>query len=134
MISSVIAIILALLLVARDVVARRRERRLLDELDRLRLQLKESDRLAALEQLRTLGVSLDVHADGLVIEGGAGRRLRSARIDAHGDHRIAMAFAIASLYADAPILIRDVENVGTSFPRFVQTARGCGLELDESGS
>jgi 3-phosphoshikimate 1-carboxyvinyltransferase len=44
-----------------------------------------------------------------------------------------MAFTIASLHADGPMLIRDVENVGTSFPRFVETARGCGLDLTETG-
>ena len=57
-----------------------------------------------------------------------------AEVDSHGDHRIAMAFAMASLYADGPMLIRDVENVGTSFPRFVETARGCGLDLVETGN
>jgi 3-phosphoshikimate 1-carboxyvinyltransferase len=40
-----------------------------------------------------------------------------------------MAFAIASLHSDAPILVRDVENVGTSFPGFLETACGCGLEV-----
>jgi 3-phosphoshikimate 1-carboxyvinyltransferase len=55
--------------------------------------------------------------------------LRAAGIDSHGDHRIAMAFTIASLLADGPLTIRDVENVGTSFPAFVETARGCGLDV-----
>ena len=84
------------------------------------LRLKESDRLAALEQLRTLGVSLDVHADGLVIEGGAGRRLGSARIDANGDHRIAMAFAVAGLASDDGVTITDPECVAVSFPGFFE--------------
>ena len=48
-----------------------------------------------------------------------GRRLGGGEIDSHGDHRIAMAFTMASLLADAAIRIRDIENVGTSFPGFV---------------
>ncbi len=97
------------------------------------LRVKESDRLAVMAAgLSANGVLHELAPDGIRIQGG--RRLSGAEVDSHGDHRIAMAFAIASLHADAPILIRDVENVGTSFPRFVETARGCGLELTETGS
>ena len=95
------------------------------------LRVKESDRLAVMAAgLTAVGVENELATDGIRIEGG--QRLRGAQIDSHGDHRIAMAFAVASLRADAPIEIRDVENVGTSFPRFVETARGCGLDLVES--
>jgi 3-phosphoshikimate 1-carboxyvinyltransferase len=96
------------------------------------LRVKESDRLAVMAAgLAATGVEHELAPDGIRI--GGGRRLRGAEVDSHGDHRIAMAFAIASLHADAPIAISDVENVGTSFPRFVETARGCGLDLVETG-
>jgi 3-phosphoshikimate 1-carboxyvinyltransferase len=95
------------------------------------LRVKESDRLAVMaEGLTRVGVSNELAPDGIRIEGG--RRLRSAEIDSHGDHRIAMSFAVASLIADGELTIRDVENVGTSFPGFVETARGCGLDLTQS--
>jgi 3-phosphoshikimate 1-carboxyvinyltransferase len=92
------------------------------------LRVKESDRLAVMaEGLTRLGVANELAPDGIRIEGG--RRLRGGEIDSHGDHRIAMSFAVASLICDGTIQVRDTENVGTSFPGFVETARGCGLEL-----
>ncbi|MET0279906.1 MAG: 3-phosphoshikimate 1-carboxyvinyltransferase [Steroidobacteraceae bacterium] len=92
------------------------------------LRVKESDRLAVMaEGLTRVGVPNELAPDGIRIEGG--HRLGAADIDSHGDHRIAMAFAVASLIADGELTIRDVENVGTSFPDFVGTARGCGLDL-----
>jgi 3-phosphoshikimate 1-carboxyvinyltransferase len=97
------------------------------------LRVKESDRLAVMAAgLSANGVDNELAPDGIRIQGG--QRLCGAEVDSHGDHRIAMAFAIASLYADGPMLIRDVENVGTSFPRFIETARGCGLDLIEIGN
>ncbi len=97
------------------------------------LRVKESDRLAVMAAgLTANGVVNELAPDGIRIQGG--KRLGGAEVDSHGDHRIAMAFAISSLYADGPMLIRDVENVGTSFPRFVETARGCGLDLTETGN
>jgi 3-phosphoshikimate 1-carboxyvinyltransferase len=92
------------------------------------LRVKESDRLAVMaEGLTALGVPNQLAPDGIRIEGG--HRLRGGEIQSHGDHRIAMAFTIASLLADAPILARDTENVATSFPGFVATARACGLDV-----
>jgi 3-phosphoshikimate 1-carboxyvinyltransferase len=92
------------------------------------LRVKESDRLAVMaEGLGRLGIAHEVYPDGLRIRGGT---LRGGSIDSHGDHRIAMAFAIASLRAAAPIEILDVANVATSFPDFVATARAVGLDLD----
>jgi 3-phosphoshikimate 1-carboxyvinyltransferase len=98
------------------------------------LRVKESDRLAVMaEGLTRLGVPNELAPDGIRIQGGAagGRRLTGGQIESHGDHRIAMAFTVASLLADAPIRIRDTENVGTSFPGFVATARSCGLQVRE---
>jgi 3-phosphoshikimate 1-carboxyvinyltransferase len=95
------------------------------------LRVKESDRLAVMaEGLARTGVPHELAPDGIRIEGG--HRLRGAQVDSHGDHRIAMAFTVASLLADAPLTIRDVENVGTSFPGFVETARACGLDVSVS--
>jgi 3-phosphoshikimate 1-carboxyvinyltransferase len=93
------------------------------------LRVKESDRLAVMaEGLTTLGIHCTLTGDGLTVEGG---RLGGGRIDSHGDHRIAMAFAVASVAASGSIEILDVENVATSFPGFPQLARSVGLLLEE---
>ncbi len=94
------------------------------------LRVKESDRLAAMaEGLASVGVQCELLPDGIRIQGG---RLRGGRIDSHGDHRIAMSFAMASVCADGPIEIDDVGNVATSFPGFPAAARAVGLLLEES--
>jgi 3-phosphoshikimate 1-carboxyvinyltransferase len=94
------------------------------------LRVKESDRLAVMaEGLGKLGVEHELLPDGIRIQGGAG--FRGGLIDSHGDHRIAMSFAMASLRANGPIEIEDVANVATSFPGFVPTARRAGLGLEQ---
>ena len=93
------------------------------------LRVKESDRLAAMaEGLAAIGVQCELLPDGILIQGG---RLGGGRINSHGDHRIAMAFAMASVRANDAIEIDDVANVATSFPDFPATARSVGLELAE---
>ena len=93
------------------------------------LRVKESDRLAVMaEGLARLGVEHELLPDGIWIRGGSG--FSGGVIDSHGDHRIAMAFAMASVRASGPLEIRDVANVATSFPGFVQTARSAGLQID----
>jgi 3-phosphoshikimate 1-carboxyvinyltransferase len=93
------------------------------------LRVKESDRLAAMAAgLQAVGIECQLLEDGLRIQGGT---VRGGRIDSHGDHRVAMAFAIASLVARADIEIDDVANVGTSFPGFPALARSVGLALQE---
>jgi prephenate dehydrogenase/3-phosphoshikimate 1-carboxyvinyltransferase len=93
------------------------------------LRVKESDRLAVMaEGLARLGVEHELLPDGIWIRGGAG--FSGGVIESHGDHRIAMAFAMASVRAAGPLEIRDVANVATSFPGFVQTARSAGLQID----
>jgi 3-phosphoshikimate 1-carboxyvinyltransferase len=95
------------------------------------LRVKESDRLAVMaEGLTRLGVECRLHDDGITIRGGSG--FAGGRIDSHGDHRIAMAFTIASVRAAGPIEIDDVANVATSFPGFPGLARGMGLALTEA--
>lgn len=98
----------------------------------LELRVKESDRLAAMAAgLGTLGVEHQLLPDGLWIRGAEG--LAGGTIDSRGDHRIAMAFAVAALRASAPIEILDVANVATSFPGFADTARAAGLGLETNG-
>ena len=93
------------------------------------LRVKESDRLAAMaEGLARVGVQCELLPDGIRIQGG---QLRGGRIDSHGDHRIAMSFAMASVRADGPIEIDNVANVATSFPGFPAAARAVGLRLEE---
>jgi 3-phosphoshikimate 1-carboxyvinyltransferase len=93
------------------------------------LRVKESDRLAGMASgLTTLGIECELLPDGLRLQGG---RMRGGRIDSHGDHRIAMAFAVASLVASGPIEIEDVANVATSFPGFARLARAAGLALED---
>jgi 3-phosphoshikimate 1-carboxyvinyltransferase len=99
------------------------------------LRVKESDRIAAMSQgLLALGVAHEVLPDGMRIEGRPdGAAFGGGEIASHGDHRVAMSFAIASLRASAPIRIRDVANVATSFPGFAGLARGIGLNIAEMG-
>jgi 3-phosphoshikimate 1-carboxyvinyltransferase len=94
------------------------------------LRVKESDRLAALEQLRLLGVDLTATADGLVIRGAGRRPLGAARIRAGGDHRIAMAFAIAGLASPDGVEIADPECVEVSFPGFFERLMACGARVE----
>ena len=92
------------------------------------LRVKESDRLAVMAAgLKTLGVDHTLLPDGIRIRGGQG--FSGGTVDSHGDHRIAMAFAIASLKASAPIRILDVANVATSFPGFVELAQSVGIRI-----
>ncbi len=95
------------------------------------LRVKESDRIAAMSAgFTALGVRHEVLPDGMRIEGrGEGPAFGGGVIDSHGDHRIAMSFAIASLRAAGNLLIRDVANVATSFPGFVALARAVGLDV-----
>ena len=93
------------------------------------LRVKESDRIAVMAAgLSTLGIDAEPRADGMRIVGGT---LGSGLIDSHGDHRIAMAFAVAALRCRGPLEIRDVANVATSFPGFAPLARRAGIAIDE---
>ena len=86
------------------------------------LRVKESDRLAVVaHHLTAMGAEVTENPDGLVIHGG--RPLRGARLSSHGDHRIAMAFAIAGLFAEGETVIEDAECVETSYPGFVEQLR-----------
>lgn len=92
------------------------------------LRVKESDRLAAMATgLRSLGVQVDETEDGATIHGGT--ELGSGTIESHGDHRIAMAFAIAGQLSNGEVRINDIANVATSFPNFDGIARTAGFNL-----
>jgi 3-phosphoshikimate 1-carboxyvinyltransferase len=87
------------------------------------LRVKESDRISAMaEGLRRLGVSLEEQPDGISIYGPAA--LRGATVDSKGDHRIAMALAIAGLVASGPTTIEDAGAAAVSYPEFFNQLRG----------
>jgi 3-phosphoshikimate 1-carboxyvinyltransferase len=90
--------------------------------DAAELRVKETDRIAAIAaNLRAMGVPVDEQPDGMRIVGGA--PLRGAVLPSHGDHRIAMAFAIAGLFASGTTVIEDTGCVATSYPGFADILR-----------
>ena len=85
--------------------------------DASELRVKESDRIrATVENLRAMGAEVEEYPDGLSV--GGRTRLRGARLRAHGDHRIAMAFTVAALIADGASELEGAESVAVSFPEF----------------
>ncbi len=91
------------------------------------LRVKESDRITAMaEGLRSCGIAVEVHRDGMTIEGG---RLKGAVVESFDDHRVAMAFAVAGAVAGDVISVRRCRNIETSFPDFVGTANSIGFNL-----
>ncbi|MBL4702188.1 MAG: hypothetical protein JKX85_13120, partial [Phycisphaeraceae bacterium] len=72
------------------------------------------------------GIDVEEFADGLTIMGG---EFSGGSIESGHDHRVAMAFSVASLRANAPIEITDCQNVATSFPGFVELANSTGLNI-----
>jgi len=92
------------------------------------LRVKESDRIQVMaDGLKICGVDATPTPDGMVIRNSA---LGGGTVDSHGDHRIAMSFAVAALRASASITIRDCANVATSFPGFVELAQQVGMYID----
>jgi 3-phosphoshikimate 1-carboxyvinyltransferase len=86
------------------------------------LRVKESDRIARLaEGLRRMGAAVEEFQDGLRVEGRSAGRLRGAKVDPAGDHRIAMALAIAALGAEGDTVIRNADCVAVSYPEFFAT-------------
>jgi len=92
------------------------------------LRVKESDRIAVMaDGLQRLGVQAHATADGMVIRGGG---LTGGDVHSHGDHRVAMAFAVAGLRAKQAIRVADCGPVSTSFPGFVEVAKRAGLKVE----
>jgi 3-phosphoshikimate 1-carboxyvinyltransferase len=88
--------------------------------DAAELRVKETDRIATIaENLSRLGVAVEVRRDGMTIPGRA--QFRAAELDSFGDHRIAMAAAVAALRASGPCTIRGAEAASVSFPEFYET-------------
>jgi len=96
------------------------------------LRVKESDRIATIAAgLRKMGARVEEFPDGLRVEGRSAGKLRGAKVEPAGDHRIAMALAIAALGAESDTVIRDADCVGVSFPEFfaiLERLRGKGAE------
>lgn len=90
--------------------------------DAKELRVKETDRIAAIAtNLRAMGGEVEEKEDGMIIRGG--RKLKGARLPSYGDHRIAMAFAVAGLFASGETVIEDTACVKTSYPNFEATLR-----------
>ena len=91
------------------------------------LRYKESDRIGVMASgLQALLISAIPQEDGIVIQGGL---INGGVVDSHGDHRVAMAFAIAGAVATSPVTIKNCHSVSTSFPNFVDTANKVQLML-----
>jgi 3-phosphoshikimate 1-carboxyvinyltransferase len=94
------------------------------------LRVKESDRIQVMaDGLSELGINARVQADGIEIDAG---QLGGGKVDSHGDHRIAMAFSVASLRANQNIEITNCANVDTSFPGFAELAQRVGVRVNNS--
>ncbi|WP_460813818.1 3-phosphoshikimate 1-carboxyvinyltransferase [Luteimonas pelagia] len=92
------------------------------------LRVKESDRITGMaDGLRNLGIRVDEYPDGAVVHGG---RIQGGGVDSHGDHRLAMAFAVLGQCAAEEVLVADVANVATSFPGFDAMAVEAGFGLE----
>jgi 3-phosphoshikimate 1-carboxyvinyltransferase len=90
--------------------------------DAAELRVKETDRIATIaENMRRMGVSIDLHPDGFDIPGR--QKFQPAELDSFGDHRIGMAFAVAALAAGGESIIRDAAAASVSFPGFYDVLR-----------
>ena len=100
------------------------------------LRVKESDRIQAMaDGLVATGVAAEALPDGMRIPGCVSDLVfQGGTVQSHGDHRIAMAFSVASLRTAGEIVIKDCANVATSFPNFVDLAHSVGLNLSETES
>ena len=91
------------------------------------LRVKESDRIAAMAHgMRRLGIDIEESPDGAVVHGG---RFSGGDVDSFHDHRVAMSLAMAATIAEDEVLIRDVDNVDTSFPGFRECVAGIGADV-----
>ena len=94
------------------------------------MKFKESDRIQVMaEGLDACGVAVETKPDGVTIEGGG---IRGGRVDSHGDHRIAMSFAVAGSASTHGVTIDRCSNIDTSFPDFAATAASVGFDLEQA--
>lgn len=100
--------------------------------DASELRYKESDRISTLcQELRTLGVEVKEAEDGFIVSGG---QITGGQVEAHGDHRLAMAMAVAGLVSQAPVCVEGSEIINESFPGFVDSLKILGAEVEERPS
>jgi len=94
-----------------------------------RLLYKESDRAAVLKtEFGKIGIAIQIEGDTMLIPGG---QVQGGRAEAHNDHRIAMALAIAGLSATQPVIIQGAECVAKSYPAFFDDLKSVGGNIDE---
>jgi len=97
--------------------------------DAAELRVKETDRIATtVSELRKLGAQIEETPDGFIVEGPT--PLHGARVDSHGDHRLAMALAVAGLLAEGVTAIKDAECIADSFPGFERTLTRLGAQME----
>ncbi len=97
--------------------------------DAAELRVKETDRIATVVgELRRLGAAIEERPDGFVVEGPT--RLQGAVVSSHGDHRLAMALAVAGLLATGETVVRDAACLADSFPTFVDVFRRLGAAME----
>lgn len=90
------------------------------------LRVKETDRIATMtSELIAVGVDVRARPDGLVVTGTGGRPISGGAVDSHGDHRVAMALAVAALGAAGPVTINGWDAVSTSYPGFKEDFHRC---------
>jgi 3-phosphoshikimate 1-carboxyvinyltransferase len=95
--------------------------------DAAELRVKETDRIATtVGELQALGAKIEALPDGFVVEGPTS--LAGGRVDSHGDHRLAMALAVAGLIAQDEVVVQGAECIGDSFPTFVDLMCGLGAQ------
>lgn len=93
------------------------------------LRVKETDRIATVvAELRKLGAQIEERPDGFIVEGPT--VLSGGTVDSHGDHRLAMALAIAGLVAEEEVIVHDVRCIGDSFPDFITQMKSIGARYD----
>lgn len=97
----------------------------------MELRKKECDRITSMEiGLTKLGVECHELEDGIIIKGkGSNFKLKGGNVDSHHDHRIAMSFLIAGQFAEEAIVVKDCENIMTSFPNFLTICQDLGLKI-----
>jgi len=96
--------------------------------DASELRIKETDRIrTVVDNLRRMGVAAEELPDGMAIPGR--QKFRAAQLDSFGDHRIAMAFAIAALAADGECTLEGADAASVSFPEFWETLRHAGVPV-----
>src|SRR3990167_3132041 len=92
------------------------------------LRVKESDRIAAMVKgFTTLDIKTEEYDDGVLIFGD--QQFQGGCVNSFGDHRIAMAFAIAGNIANGSVVVTDCKNIATSFPEFMSTSNAVGLNI-----